>query len=255
MKIAALYDVHGNLPALEAVLADVAEEGFDAVVVGGDVVPGPMPEACLSRLRELGPLARFIRGNGEVDVLRFRVGESPARVPDAFHPGMRWCADRLDEEAARWMSDWPLTECFDVEGLGSVLFCHATPEDENEIFTERTPEDRLLPVFEGVDASVVVCGHTHIPFDRQVGPLRVVNAGSVGMPFGRRGAFWVSMGPGGLTLRRTEYDLAAATSSAVATGYPDAALLRLEEPPDAEAMIDVFERVALGGGDPEPGFG
>ncbi|MBT8487243.1 MAG: metallophosphoesterase family protein [Gemmatimonadetes bacterium] len=249
MRIAALYDVHGNLPALEAVLAEVVGEGFDALVVGGDVVPGPMPDACLSRLRKLGPLARFIRGNGEVDVLRFHGGESPSRVPEAFHTGMRWCADRIDDEAVRWMKGWPLTVRFDVEGLGSVLFCHATPRDENEIFTERTPEDRLLPIFEGLDASVLICGHTHIPFDRRVGGLRVVNAGSVGMPFGRRGAFWVSIGPDGVTLRRTDYDLAAATRAAAATGYPDAAIMRLEDPPDAGTMIDAFERVALGGRD------
>lgn len=247
VRVAALFDVHGNLPALNAVLDEVASEGFDVVLVGGDVLPGPMPDGCLRRLRDLGDRARFIRGNGDVDVVRMRSGESVARVPEAFHTGLLWCGDRLDDDTAQWVGRWPLTVAFDVDGVGRVLFCHATPRDENEIFTARTPDARLRPLFEGFDAEVVVCGHTHMPFDRRVGEIRVVNAGSVGMPFGDPGAFWTSLGPEGVTLRRTEYDRAAATRAFEQTGYPDAAIMRLMDPPSAEAMMDAFERVALGG--------
>ncbi|MDX1494843.1 MAG: metallophosphoesterase family protein, partial [Longimicrobiales bacterium] len=161
MRLAALYDIHGNLPALEAVLREVAAEEVDLVVVGGDVVPGPMPAPCLERLRSLPMPVRFLAGNGEVDVLRFRAGEAPTRVPGAFHPGMRWCARALDDEAADWLSGWPRTQRVVVSGIGDVLFCHATPRDENEIFTERTPEERLVPIFQPTGADVVVCGHTH----------------------------------------------------------------------------------------------
>ncbi|NIQ52253.1 MAG: metallophosphoesterase, partial [Gammaproteobacteria bacterium] len=95
MRVAALYDIHGNLPALEAVLRDVAGEEVDLVLVGGDVVPGPMSAPCLERLLESSVPARFIQGNGEVDTLAFRDGRVPTRVPQALHRGMRWVADSL----------------------------------------------------------------------------------------------------------------------------------------------------------------
>lgn len=249
MKVAALYDIHGNLPALDAVLAEVIDEGCDMVVVGGDVVPGPMPADCIARLRALPVEVRYIVGNGEVDVLRCRQGQTPERVPVAFHEGLRWCGAALTEETARWMSTWPVTTRHEMEGLGRVLFCHATPRGENEVFTERTPEAQLLPAFDSVAADVVVCGHTHMAFDRSVGGIRVINPGSVGMPFGARGAFWASLGSDGVTMRRTVYDLAAAREAMEGTGYPDAAIMRLESPPEASAMIAAFERVAVGRAD------
>lgn len=245
MRIAAIYDVHGNLPALEAVLDDVAAEDFDGVVVGGDVLPGPMPVACLERLLALSLPTRFLLGNGEVDVLRFRDGEAPSRVPEAFHPGMRWVADALDEGAVQALRDWPSSVRVDVPGLGDALFCHATPRDENAIFTKRTPEEALRPIFERVGAAVVVCGHTHMQFDRTVGDVRVVNAGSVGMPFGATGAFWAVVGPDDVELRSTSYDLEAATELIEETGYPDAGLMRLCEPPTEEEMLAAFEAAAV----------
>jgi predicted phosphodiesterase len=102
-----------------------------------------------------------------------------------------------------------------------VLFCHATPRNENECFTRLTAEDRLLPIFQGLDVSVVICGHTHMQFDRMVGAVRVVNAGSVGMPFGEPGADWLLLGPG-VQLRHTCYDLPAAARRILATPYPQA---------------------------------
>ena len=112
-----------------------------------------------------------------------------------------------------------MTTTLEIEGLGKVLFCHATPRNETEIFTRLTPEDRLAPVFKDVDASVVVCGHTHMQFDRTVGRLRVVNAGSVGMPFGTTGADWLLLGPG-IELRKTNYDTLATAEQFRRTAFP-----------------------------------
>src|SRR5206468_8901678 len=114
---------------------------------------------------------------------------------------------------------WPKTIRIEVEGLGRVLFCHGTPRDENECFTRLTPEERLLPLFESLGASVVVCGHTHMQFDRMIGNVRVVNAGSVGSPFGEPGAYWLLLGPD-IQFQRTQYDLAEAAERVRSTNYP-----------------------------------
>ncbi|HVH80740.1 MAG TPA: metallophosphoesterase family protein, partial [Stellaceae bacterium] len=136
-----------------------------------------------------------------------------------------------------------------IDGLGDVLFCHGTPRNENEIFTRLTPEKVLLPVFDGVDAAVVVCGHTHMQFDRIVGKTRVVNAGSVGMPFGKPGADWLVLGPT-LELRHTAYDLAGAAERIRKTTYPQAEEFiarNLLHPPSEEEMLNLFVRVELKG--------
>jgi hypothetical protein len=116
-------------------------------------------------------------------------------LPEPYGELFRWTAQQV-REYQDVLASWPLTTSVEIDGLGKVLFCHATPRNETEIFTRLTPEERLAPVFAGVDASVVVCGHTHMQFDRMVGGLRVVNAGSVGMPFGTTGADWLMLGPG-----------------------------------------------------------
>jgi diadenosine tetraphosphatase ApaH/serine/threonine PP2A family protein phosphatase len=127
------------------------------------------------------------------------------------------------------------------------LFCHATPGDENECFTRLTPEDRLLPVFAGLDLPLVVCGHSHMQFDRMIGPTRVVNAGSVGMPFGKPGAGWLLLGPQ-IELRHTPYNLTEAAERIAATSYPQAhdfATRYVLDPPSEEEMLEVFTKAEL----------
>ena len=137
----------------------------------------------------------FIRGNGEVAVLEQLAGtESPA-VPEPYRAAMRWTANDIRADYAAVVAGWPATVELELPA-GRVLFCHATPRNENEIFTAPTPEQRLVPVFGGLTVPVVVCGHTHMQFDRIVGGTRVVNAGSVGMPFGAPGADWLLLGEG-----------------------------------------------------------
>lgn len=248
MRIAALYDIHGNLPALEAVLSAVESEGVDRVVVGGDVMPGPRPGACLDRLLSLGDRVLFLHGNGEADVVRLARNEAVARVPERLHALLSWTAERLEPRHLEAIAEWPSTRTLPIPGLGRVLFCHATPRDDWEIFTRRSPEAALRPVFEGVDADVVVCGHTHMPADRRVGGVRVVTAGSVGLPFGRAGAHWLDLDPSGIAFRRIDYDAEAALRGFADTGYPGLPDFRIVGPPSEEEMLDAFDAVALGRG-------
>ena len=220
-RVAAIYDIHGNLPALEAVLDELRGAGVELVVVGGDVLPGPMPRETLDRLFDLDLPMQFIRGNGDRIVLEEHAGKAPAGLPEAIRATVRWNAEQLSPADVRRISAWPETLRVDVQGVGQVLFCHATPRNDTEIFTRNTAEDRLLPIFEPTGASVVVCGHTHMQFDRMIGRARVVNAGSVGMPYGDPAAYWLLLGPG-VELRRTSYDLERAAERVRATTYPQA---------------------------------
>jgi predicted phosphodiesterase len=245
MRVAALYDIHGNLPALDAVLREVERAGVDRIVVGGDVVPGPMCRETLERLQALDVPTDFIRGNGETAVLADLNGQDPG-VGEIYRPMIHWVAGEMAAHQST-LASWPMTTRLSIPGVGDVLFCHATPRNDFEIFLPTTPEDRLLPVFSGVDASVVVCGHTHLPFDRMVGRHRVVNAGSVGMPFGPAGADWLLLGPG-VELRHTDYDLAAAAALVRATAYPQAesfAATNILNPPAAAQMIEMFTPAVL----------
>jgi predicted phosphodiesterase len=246
MRVAALFDIHANLAALEAALAEVRAAAVDRILVGGDVFPGPMPGETLALLADQPAPCTFIRGNGETAVLAVRAGREIPQVPEVFRDAIRWNASGLSGDELEQLRSWPLTTTLDLPGLGRVLFCHATPRDDNEIFTRLTPADRLLPIFEAANADIVVCGHTHMPFDRTVGRVRVVNAGSVGMPFGNTGADWLLL-DSGIRFRHTDYDLASAAKRIRATAYPQAefAATAIEQPKGEEEMTALFERAAL----------
>lgn len=258
MRVAALFDIHGNLPALEAVLDDIRDDGVEQIVVGGDVLPGPMPGKTLARLRALDVPVHFIYGNGERAVLAQMTATDPtsvtywgsasgAPVPEPVKEILRWTARQLDATDRGDLERWPLTVTLHIDGLGDVLFCHATPRNEIEIFTRRTPEERLLPVFAAVRAPLVVCGHSHMQFDRRIGPTRVINAGSVGMPFGAPGADWLLLGPD-VELRHTSYDLEAAADEVRRSGYPQAeefASQHILNPPSEESILTAFAGAEL----------
>lgn len=247
MRVAALYDIHGNLPALEAVLQDVRQAGVDLVVVGGDVLPGPMPVETIACLLDLEIPVKLIHGNGDREVLAQSAGVENSAIPEPFRKVMRWVAEQLTPEHERWIASWPPTLRVGIQGLGEVLFCHATPRNDTEIFTRLTPEDRLLPIFAGIDVPVVVCGHTHMQFDRTIGKTRVVNAGSVGMPFGEPGADWLLLGPEA-QLRHTLYDLTKAAARIRGTKYPQAeefAAQNILHPPSEEEILERFASAEL----------
>lgn len=247
MRVAAIYDIHGNLPALEAVLDDVRHASVDEVVVGGDVFPGPMSAEALERLQDLDVPVRFIRGNGDRNVLALAAGEPVDALPEPIRSSLEWNARRLTPEERRALEGWPATVCLGIEDLGDVVFCHGTPRSDTEIFTRLTPTGRLIPIFEHADASLVVCGHTHMQFDRTIGGVRVVNAGSVGMPFGEPGAYWLLLGPE-VRLQRTRYDLDAAAQRVRSTGYPSArdfAERSILSPPSEQEMLETLTRAEL----------
>ena len=247
MRVAAIYDIHANLPALEAVLQDIRQAGVDQVVVGGDVLPGPMPNETVACLLNLDVPVQFIQGNGDRVVLAQMRGKESSEVPEQFREVVRWVAQQLDPEHERLLASWPKTCRVEIRGLGEVLFCHATPRNDTEMFTRLTPEDRLLPVFEGVNAPVVVCGHTHMQFDRMIGRTRVLNAGSLGMPFGEPGAYWLLLGPD-IQLRQTPYDLTKAAERIRNTKYPQAqefAAGNVLRPLSEEKSLEAFSRIEL----------
>ena len=230
-----MYDVHANLPALEAVLRELEASGPDLVVVGGDVALGPMPSETLELLLGLRREVRFVRGNADREA-----------ADGAGKPGA-WVATRLDDERRAFLAGLPLTEAVEVEGLGRVLFCHATPRSDEEIVTRATPESRMAEALADVEADVVVCGHVHVRYERTVAGKRVVNPGSVGLPYeAEPGAYWGVLGPD-VSLRRTGYDVAAAVDAIRATGFPAAEEMFAETllaPPSPDDVTDYFERVA-----------
>ena len=190
MAVAALYDVHGNLAALDAVLAEVPDDA--AIVVGGDICAGgDQPSETLARLRALGDRVVWVRGNSDRELVE---GEEGLASPE-FLEGAR---AGLGQKEIEFLYGLPPTQRID-----DVLYCHASPRNDLDIFTERTPEEHIAVLFEGLDVPTVVCGHTHTQYERMVAGVRVVNAGSVGMPYEEEpGAYWLF----DLVHRRTPYD-------------------------------------------------
>lgn len=233
MRIAALSDIHGNLPALEAVLADVATEAVDAIVVPGDTISGPWPAECFDGIAG----ARVVLGNADREVVE---------RSDTYGPLAQWSADRLGEERVAHATTWPRALELEVDGLGRVLVCHSTPSSEDPIYTRITPDEEVATLLGPVSAEVLLCGHTHMQYDRRLaGGLRVVNPGSIGLPYeGRPGAYWALLGPG-VELRRTEYDVEAAIREIRRLDAPisEEHLEILVRPPDAETATAEFEKL------------
>jgi putative phosphoesterase len=232
VRVAAISDIHGNLPALEAVLADVERAKVDEIVVVGDSVSGPWPAEVFDLLESVGP--RIVQGNAD----------RPEEVANHSTELGAWNESRLGARRLAAVAAWPLTFSLEVDGLGRVLVCHSTPSSDTPIYTKVTPDDELVALLGPVEADVLVCGHTHMQYDRTLSSgLRVVNPGSVGMPYeGRAGAFWALLGPD-VEFRRSEYDIEGAVAAIHVLGAPfDDQLVRyLSEPPDPDATTEYFE--------------
>src|SRR5918993_3171452 len=193
--VAVLCDIHGNAPALEAVLAELRADPPDAVVIGGDVAAGPMPNEVLAALRALPWPVHFLRGNADRVLVMAYDGEAPEYIrSDPLWASDRWTARRLPREDRDWLTTLPPLVRLEVGALGEVLFCHGTPRSDEERVTVVTPQPRLAAVLATAGASLVVCGHTPRQFDLSAGGGRMVNAGSVGRPYEHRpGAYWLAL--------------------------------------------------------------
>ena len=216
--------MHGNPPALEAALTAIDDDAL--LVFGGDVAWGPLPVEVVDRIRSLDALA--IRGNADRDL------------------GDAWIEQQLGPERLEWLTTLPERLEVEVDGLGRVLFCHGSPRSDEEMLLRTASGERLSEILSGVDADVVVCGHTHMQFDLKHGATRVVNAGSVGLPYGAPGAHWVEVGPD-VRHRRAPYD----PSPLRASEWPRAAELIavIESPPSEEQAIAEFEALIAQGRD------
>ena len=228
MRVAALYDVHGNLPALEAVLLEVEREAPDVVLVGGDVTAGPFPVECLELLRSLGDRAVWIRGNADRDI-------------------KGWPAEQLSDEQRAFLRGLPGDG---RPGRGRPRPCPLLPRlaplgrggDHGAL-----ADLRLEVALAGLTQQVVVHGHTHVAYDREFGLYRLICPGSVGMPYAELpGAYWGMFGPG-YSPRITGYDFATAAERIRESAWPQAEPFAADNvltvPSPGEA-IEFFERMA-----------
>jgi predicted phosphodiesterase len=231
MRVAALYDIHGNVPALESVLVAVATAGVDAILIGGDVAEGPQPVETLDLLESVDIPLRWLRGNCD-------------REPS------EWVGERLGERRVAWLAALPPTDRIDIPGLGPVLFCHGSPRSDEECVTERTPPDRVREFLDGVPERAVVTAHTHVAYERVVDGVRLLNPGSVGMPYEGSpvAAYWAVLGQN-VSHRRTEYDVERAVELYRASGDPRAEEMveLLLAPPSREEAIAHAESVRFAG--------
>jgi putative phosphoesterase len=244
VRVAALYDIHGMLEPLEAVLRELEHERVDAVVLGGDAVSGPQPAETLELLRSLELPTHWIRGNGERALAD---GTEAVTAGEGAEPSLRFTASQLSEDDRRQLSSLPERLTLELDGLGETLFCHASPRNDLDIVTPGTPDERFRALLEGIDEGVVVAGHTHMQLDRTVDDVRWINPGSVGMPYeGDVAAFWAVLGPE-VELRRTPFDVERAAEALLASGWPEAESFVEENVRAAvtrEEAITLFERIA-----------
>lgn len=247
-RIAVLADVHCVLPALEAVLAEPDVHSADLIVLAGDVAVGPQPVATFDLLTSLGDRVAWLSGNCERFTVEQARGAPPPTDPELAIGA--WSARQLRPDHVDLLDRLPKTIVREVRGLGEVLFCHATPRDDEEFVLVDSGIERWTEVLAGIPATVrtVACGHTHMPFVRLVDRITVVNPGSVGMPYGTTGAHWALLGGAGtgpaIQLRRTEFDVPAACAAIGAScDFPD--LQRwldfyLRQPPSDVEALRVF---------------
>ena len=241
MRVAVISDIHGNLPALDAVLSEVEREHVDMIISCGDVASGPMPAETIERLRTLDN-AHFVHGNADRGVIAAFDGTEKPRLPG---PAADWCATQISSDQRDFLASFVDTVRLELGGVGRVLFCHGSPRNDLDILTAVTPEDRVREFMEGAGADLIVSGHTHMQYDRTVDRVRLINPGSVGMPYQDPGAFWALLDTQ-VTLRRTDYDCEAAAAVIRKSAWPEAeafARNNVLSVPSKEEVMEFFSKV------------
>ena len=240
-RVAVVSDVHANVAALTAVLADIEAADVELIVSCGDLTWGSYPDETIAAMRGLGDRALFVRGNGERAVLE--ISDERRR---AGSPRESWVPAQHSASSLKFVAAIPFSIVIEIIGLGPVRFCHGSPRSDTEIITTLTPDERLGEILAADDnPPTIVGGHTHRLFDRRAYRWRFINAGSVGMPYeGRAGAFWALLGPD-VELRYTAYDVTAAIAELRAGGFDDVDEMfeeSLLNPMDPDAVAQLFEQ-------------
>ncbi len=243
-QVAVVSDVHANVAALTAVLAEIETVGADLIVSCGDLTWGSQPDETISLMRSLGDRALFVRGNGERAVLEL---SGTSRTPQSPREG--WVPSLHSPDSLAFAAAVPFSIVVDITGLGPVRFCHGSPRSDTEIVTPGTPPERFAELCAGIDEQILVTGHSHLQFDRQVAGRRSVNPGSVGLPYheGEPGtAYWALLGPD-VELRQTRYDVTAATAVGLRLGDPGAEAISglLMSPPSPAQITAESERLVF----------
>lgn len=216
-RVAAIYDIHGNYLALNAVLKEMQRCNVDTIVIGGDLAWGPQPALVMKRIMALEGDVHFIKGNADREVgERYGVEQG---LDESIAEINQWCADQLTESQLKFLNNLQKDLTLNIDGLGEVLFVHGSPRNDEEAIRKNTLEMEIKPMIASVKQDTIVCGHTHIHFDRTVHEKRIINAGSVGLQTAARGACWALLGPD-VELRETEYNYQLAAEQIRQSGVP-----------------------------------
>lgn len=217
MRVAAIYDIHANYSALKAVLDDIESNNVKKVIVGGDLAWGPEPRQVMDLLMEYKNEFYFISGNADREVA-FRYGKEQG-LDDIVAELNHWCADQLTGEHIHFLKNLSEKISINIEGLGETLFVHGSPRNDEEAIRVNTPIEEIRPMIKNVSQNIIVCGHTHIQFDRTIDQTRIINAGSVGLQSRADGACWVLLGPD-VECKITRYDTKEAAKRILQSNFP-----------------------------------
>ncbi|GGE57187.1 phosphoesterase [Pullulanibacillus camelliae] len=216
-RVAAIYDIHGNVAALNAVLQDIQSCDVDTIVIGGDLAWGPQPLQVMERVMALKGNVHFIKGNADREVgERYGVEQGLDEWVATIN---QWCSDQLTPSQIAFLNHLEKQVSLTIDGMGEVLFVHGSPRSDEEAIRKATSEQEIEPMIQSVKQAILVCGHTHVQFDRMVCDKRIINAGSVGLQSAAKGACWALLGPH-VDLRQTDYDVHAAAEHIRQSGVP-----------------------------------
>lgn len=237
-----ISDIHGVFPALRAVLEEESANPSEVLIVLGDSLAGPMPNETRELLQLHASRMVAILGNADREIMAVHYGTDQYTHQGVF----QHAADSLNQSSLTWLASLPAFESLNLTGIGEVLICHATPQNDEDVVVVDSTIDRWNQVFDGLSEQVklVLMGHTHMPFQRLVNRRRVINPGSVGLPYGGSGAHWVRISDGVIETRITHFDIPNAIGEIVAnSGFADARSWATEMLNSTSSDVDALKRM------------